>query len=94
MVKAKADARPDKRGAARNGGKPGAGAAPVSDGASAEAVVSRPKKRRRFLPGLLVTLLIVAVAGYLAFSRHSAPSSTNDFDAAFSPRGIYEELQR
>ena len=69
--------------------------APVAEPEKAETPEAPPRRKRRVLLALAgAALLIVAVAGYLAFSRHSAPSSTNDFDAAFSPRGIYEELQR
>ena len=50
-----------------------------------------PIRKRRVLLALAgAALLIVAVAGYFAFSRRSAFSATDDFDAAFGLRGIYE----
>ena len=65
-----------------------------------------PRRKSRVVLALAgAAILIAAIAGYFAFSRRSASSATdddaispssvssatNDFDAAFSPRGIYEE---
>ena len=48
------------------------------------------RKRRVVLAFAVAAVLIAAVVGYFAFSRRSESSAINDFDAAFSVRGIYE----
>ena len=69
--------------------------APVAEPEKAETPEAPPRRKRRVLLALAgAALLIVAVAGYLAFSRHSASSATDDFDAAFSNRGIYEGVRQ
>ena len=39
-------------------------------------------------------VLVAAVAGYFLFSHHSESSAADDFDAAFSAVGIYEEARQ
>lgn len=60
---------------------------------------SRRKRRRGFLVlawvAIIIAVLAAAVVGYLALASHSAseapaPAAADDFDAAFSARGIYE----
>ena len=54
-----------------------------------------PRRKRRVVLALAgAAVLILAAAGFFAFSRRSASSATNDFDAAFSDRGIYEGLRQ
>ncbi len=57
----------------------------------AEEPESPPRRRRRVLLALAGAAAVVAAAvGYFVFFNRSAPSATDDFDAAFSVRGIYE----
>ena len=66
--------------------------APVAETEKAETPKAPPSRKRRVLLALAgAAVLIAAVAGYFVFSHRSASSATDDFDAAFSPRGIYEE---
>ena len=65
---------------------------PVAEQAKAEKLEAPPCRKRRALLALAgAAVVIAAVAGYFVFSRRSASSATDDFDAAFSLRGIYEE---
>ena len=49
-----------------------------------------PRRKSRVVLALAgAAILIAAIAGYFAFSRRSASSATDDFDAAFGLRGIY-----
>ena len=78
--------------------------AQVAEPEKAKEPETPPRRKSRVLLALAGAAgLIVAVVGYLAFSRRpassaaddvtispsSAPSAINDFDAAFSLRGIY-----
>ena len=66
--------------------------APVAEPEKAETPETPPRQKRRVVLALAgAAILIAAVAGYFVFSRPPAPSATDDFDAAFSLRGIYEE---
>ncbi len=58
-----------------------------------EADALRPprRKRRILLAFAGAAAVVAAVAGYFLFSRHSESSAADDFDAAFSAVGIYEE---
>ena len=47
-------------------------------------------RSRVFLALAGAAAVVVAVVGYFAFFSRSAPSAIDDFDAAFSVRGIYE----
>ena len=80
--------------------------APVAEPETAKEPEAPPRRKSRVHLALAgAAVLVVAVAGYFAFSRRpassaaddvtsspiSASSASDDFDAAFSPRGIYEE---
>ena len=76
--------------------------APAAEQEKADEPEAPPHRKRRVVAG--AAAVAVAVAGYLAFSHRSTSSATddlasprssassvaNDFDAAFSVRGIYE----
>ena len=65
--------------------------APVAEQEKVETPKAPPRRKSRVIFALAVaTVLIAAVVGYFAFSRRSESSAINDFDAAFSVRGIYE----
>ena len=65
--------------------------APVAEQEKAETPEVPPRRKRHVLLALAgAAVVIAAVAGYFAFSRRSASSATDDFDAAFGLRGIYE----
>ena len=65
--------------------------APAAEQEKEVAPKAPPRRKRRVVLAFAVAaVLIAAVAGYFAFSRHSASPATDDFDAAFSVRGIYE----
>ena len=50
-----------------------------------------PRRKRRVLFALAGAAVVVAAAvGYFVFFGRSSSSATDDFDAAFSARGIYE----
>ena len=69
--------------------------APAAEQEKAETPKPPPRRKRRvFLALAGVVALVAAVAGYFLFSRRPASSATDDFDAAFSIRGIYEEGPR
>ena len=52
---------------------------------------SPPRRRRRVLLALAGAAAVVAAAvGYFVFFSRSRPTASDDFDAAFSVRGIYE----
>ena len=69
--------------------------APVAEQEKVETPKAPPRRKSRVIFALAVaTVLIAAVVGYFAFSRRSESSAINDFDAAFSPRGIYEESRQ
>jgi hypothetical protein len=54
-----------------------------------------PLRKRRVLFALAgAAAVIAAVSGYFLFSRLSAPVAADDFDAAFSAVGIYEEARQ
>ena len=54
-----------------------------------------PRRKRRVLFALAGAAAVVAtVAGYFLFSHLSAPVAADDFDAAFSAVGIYEEARQ
>ena len=80
--------------------------APVAEPEKAKEPEAPPRRKSRVLLALAgAAVIVVAVAGYFAFSRRpassaagdvtispsSASSAANDFDAAFSLRGIYED---
>ena len=52
---------------------------------------SPPRRKRSsvFLAFAGAAAVVVAVVGYFVFFSRSAPSAIDDFDAAFSARGIY-----
>ena len=57
----------------------------------AEAPEAPPRRKHRVLLALAGAAATVAAAvGYFVFFNRSAPSAIDDFDAAFSTRGIYE----
>jgi len=61
---------------------------PVAEPEKVETPKAPSRQKRRVVMALAgAAVLIAAVAGYFAFSNRSA---TKDFDAAFSPSGIYE----
>ena len=79
--------------------------APVAEQEKVDEPEAPPHRKRRVVLALAgAAAVVVAVAGYLAFSHRSTSSATddlasprssassvaNDFDAAFSVRGIYE----
>ena len=65
--------------------------APVAEQGKVETPEVPPRRKRRVVLAFAVAaVLIAAVVGYFAFSRRSESSAINDFDAAFSVRGIYE----
>ena len=79
--------------------------APAAEQEKADEPEAPPHRKRRVVLALAgAAAVVVAVAGYLAFSHRSTSSATddlasprssassvaNDFDAAFSVRGIYE----
>ena len=54
-----------------------------------------PRRKRRVLLALAgAAVLVAAVAGYFLFSHRSESSAADDFDAAFSAVGIYEEARQ
>ena len=54
-----------------------------------------PRRKRRVLLALAgAAVLVAAVAGYFLFSHRSESSAADDFDAAFSVNGIYEEARQ
>ena len=54
-----------------------------------------PRRKRRVLLALAVAaVLVAAVAGYFLFPHRSESSTADDFDAAFSVNGIYEEARQ
>ena len=66
--------------------------APVAEGEKADEPGAPPRRKRRVLLALAgVAVLVVAAVGYFIYSRahSSAPALADDFDAAFSVRGIY-----
>ena len=66
--------------------------APVAEPEKAEAPEAPPRRKSHVLLALAwAAVIVIVVAGYFAFSRRPASSAADDFDAAFSPRGIYEE---
>ena len=66
--------------------------APVAEPEKEETSEAPPRRKRRVLLALAgAAVLIAAVAGYFVFSHRSASSASDDFDVAFSLRGIYEE---
>ena len=70
-------------------------AAPVAEQEKKETPKAPLRRKRRVVLALAgASVLIAAVAGYIAFSRRSVSPATDDFDAAFSPHGIYEEGPR
>ena len=69
--------------------------APAAEQEKAETPKAPPRQKRRVALALAgAAVLIAAVAGYFTFSRRSVSPATDDFDAAFSPHGIYEEGPR
>ena len=52
------------------------------------------RKRRVLLALAGAAVLVAAVAGYFLFSHRSESSAADDFDAAFSVNGIYEEARQ
>ena len=65
--------------------------APVAEQEKVGTPEVPPRRKSRVLLALAVAaVLIAAVVGYFASSRRPAPSASNDFDEAFSVRGIYE----
>ena len=70
-------------------------AAPVAEQEKTETPKAPSRRKRRVVLALAgAAVLIAAVAGYITFSRRSVSPATDDFDAAFSPHGIYEEGPR
>ena len=66
--------------------------APAAEPEKADAP---PRRKRRVLLALAgAAVLVAAVAGYFLFSHHSESSAADDFDAAFSAVGIYEEARQ
>lgn len=64
---------------------------PVAEQEKAEKQEAPPRRKRHVLLAFAgVAVLVAAVAGYFVFAHHSVSSTTDDFDAAFSVRGIYE----
>jgi len=69
--------------------------APAAEGEKAEEPEASPRRKRRVLLALAgAAAVVVAAVGYFVFSNRSAPSATDDFDAAFSSRGIYEGVRQ
>ena len=65
--------------------------APVAEQEKVGTPEVPPRRKSRVILALAVAaVLIAAVVGYFAFSRRSASPATDDFDEAFSVRGIYE----
>jgi len=54
----------------------------------------RRKRSRVFLAFAGAAAIVVAVVGYFVFFGRSVPSAIDDFDAAFSSRGIYEGVRQ
>lgn len=52
------------------------------------------RKRRVLLVFAGAAAVVAAIAGYFVFFSRSAPSATDDLDAVFSVRGIYEGLRQ
>ena len=66
--------------------------APAAEPEKADAP---PRRKRHVLLALAgAAVLIAAVAGYFLFSHRSESSAADDFDAAFSTGGIYEEARQ
>ena len=62
-----------------------------------EAPEAPPRRKRRAFLALALAgaaAVVAAVVGYFVFSNRSAPAAIDDFDAAFSGRGIYEEVRK
>ena len=63
---------------------------PVAEQKKAVAPTAQPRRKRRVLLALAgAAVLVAAVAGYFVLSHRSVSSAADDFDAAFSVRGIY-----
>ena len=68
--------------------------APAAESEKVE-VPEPPQRKRRVLFALAGVAAVVAAAiGYFVFSQRPAPAAVDDFDAAFSAVGIYEEARR
>ena len=69
--------------------------APVAEQEAAKKPEAPPRRRRRVLLALAgAAVLVAAVAGYFLFFLRSESSAADDFDAAFSAGGIYEEARQ
>ena len=69
--------------------------APVAEQEAAKEPEAPPRRKRRVLLALAgAAVLVATVAGYFLFSHHSESSAADDFDAAFSTGGIYEEARQ
>ena len=63
---------------------------PADEQEKTEVSEAPPRRKHHvFLAFAGAAVLVAAVAGYFLFSHRSASSSVDDFDAAFSARGIY-----
>ena len=68
--------------------------APAVEQENTEAPEAPPRRKRSsvFLAFAGAAAVVVAVVGCFVFFSRSAPSAIDDFDAAFSGRGIYEGI--
>ena len=70
---------------------------PVAEQEKAEEPEALPRRKRRAFLALALAVaaaVAVAVVGYFVFVSRSAPTALDDFDAAFSGRGIYKGAQQ
>ena len=69
--------------------------APVTEPERVADMKAPPRRKRRVLFALAgAAAVVAAVVGYFVFSHLSAPVAADDFDAAFSAVGIYEEARQ
>ena len=69
--------------------------APDADPGNVEDLKAPPRRKRRVLFALAGAAAVAAAAvGYFVFFSRSAPVAIDDFDAAFSVRGIYEGIRQ
>jgi serine/threonine protein kinase len=69
--------------------------ASVAEQEAAKEPEAPPRRKRRVLLSLAgAAAVVVAVVGYFVFSHRSESVAADDFDAAFSVNGIYEEARQ